>query len=105
MPALLVLALVHRAIEILGAPLADSGYPVRRDVGGINGAERGRHRPASREGLAALGGVAGRAVSRRHEIAAALDRRMLARRGPRGANPDRQQGERETTHARADPDS
>src|SRR5690606_4999370 len=71
--AVLALAFVHCAVEILPGPVADAGDDVRRDVAGIDGAEGRLHRVAAREGFAALGRVAGDAIAGVGQVPSALD--------------------------------
>jgi hypothetical protein len=54
--------LAHRLVEVLEAVLANAAGR-RGDVGGVHRADRRFHRQAAGEGLAALGGVAGHAVT------------------------------------------
>ena len=63
---------MHGRQELGVGVIADAGLLVRRDVGGIDGAERHVEGEAAREGRAAGGGVAGLAVRGMGEIFAAL---------------------------------
>ena len=65
------LARVHHAVELVGAPLADTGCLVRRDIGRVERAERRLHRAAAAEQLARRHRVAGDAVAGAFQIFAA----------------------------------
>src|SRR5487761_1997935 len=63
----------HRAAECSLRPPADAGVRIRRDVRGIDRAERRRHRKTAGKGLAASQGVAIIAVADGRKITATLD--------------------------------
>src|SRR3546814_20907049 len=67
--------------EVLLAPGTDAGLGGRRDVGGIEGAERRLQRAAPGQPLAAAldVGVAAEAAGRVEDVAAALDGAVAAR--------------------------
>ena len=70
-------ALDHGRLEAAGGPSADSRLGVRRDVGGVDGAEGRGERQAAGEIEAALGGVARGAIAGDREVAALLDERRI----------------------------
>ena len=72
-------ARMHHLVELVARPLADAGLVVRRDVGGVERAERRRHRAAASEEFACRRCVAGNAVAGAGEIFAVVDR---SARGP-----------------------
>jgi hypothetical protein len=72
MLAVVVDALVHRAVEIVLRPFADTGVRIGRDVGGKDRSERRRDRAAAGEGLAPVGGVTGGTIAGRDQVMAAL---------------------------------
>ena len=71
--AVLVYALAHGAFECGVRPAADAGVVVGRDVGGIDRAEGGVQRQPARVGLASWRSVAGDAITRGGDKAAAFD--------------------------------
>ena len=73
MPAVAVDAGPHRAAERGFRPAADAGLRVRRDIRGIDGAERRRHRQAAGKGFAAAHGMTVAAIAGRCERASPLD--------------------------------
>ena len=80
--ALFAFAVPHRAVEVAFGPAADTRLFIRRNVAGINAAERRADRVAAREGLfAARRGMARHAVARYRYVSAARHRRGIRRRG------------------------
>ena len=103
--------LVERPVEFLAAPAPEAGRLVRRQVGGIDGAERRRQSAPARIGLAVFLdiGVAGDAVAGGRKVAAALHLRegeLLRHRGrsdpkaQRAGEGARQQGAAKPAHER-----
>ena len=72
-------ARAHGAAERGFRPAADPGLRVRRDIRGIDRAERRRHRKSPGKVPAAARGVTGAAVSDRGKLAAAFDERGIER--------------------------
>src|SRR5207248_6159168 len=66
-------AVAHRAAECLFRPVADTGLRIGRDVRAVDGAERGRDRPAASIGGPTRHSVTDIAVADRGEIGALLD--------------------------------
>ena len=74
---------MHGAHERLLGPGADPGLGIGRDVGGVDGAERGRQRQAAGKGPPARRGVANAAVAETDERGAPLDQGGIEARGIR----------------------
>ena len=77
MPAVAVDARLHGAAERGFRPAADPGLGFRRDVRGIDGAERRRYGKAAGKILAAAHRMAVVAVADRRKVAPALDQRTV----------------------------
>ncbi|MNS85120.1 hypothetical protein D3C72_1189750 [compost metagenome] len=85
-------AFAHGTVERRLRIAADAGGRIGRDIGGVDAAQRRRHRQPAREGLAARRRVAGHAVAEPGQILAARDQRLVHRRGGLcGRRPERQQ--------------
>ena len=100
--AVLRLAFVHRAVEIVRASTCRSPcLVVRRDVGRVQRAERRRHLEAARERLAAARRVACDAIAGAREVLAVGLRGHARRAGrPRGSSSPAQGGAQRTQPAR-----
>ena len=81
MPPGTVDALAHRPLKRLFRPAADAGIAVRRDVGGVDLAERRLERTATGQEFAALRRVADTAIADGREFTATLDQGFLEGRG------------------------
>ena len=66
-------AVAHRAVECLFRPVADTGLGIGRDVRAVDGAERGRDRPAASIGGPTRHSVTDIAIADRGELGALLD--------------------------------
>ena len=69
----------HGAPERRFRPAADAGLRIRRDIRGIDRAERRRHRKAAGKVLAAAHGMTIVAIADRRQLAAAFDERGVER--------------------------
>ena len=83
--SLIVDAVVHGAVELIGGPIADSGVFVGGDIGSVDHAERGLESQPAGQGFAPIAQVAGHAVARRHQILPAPQLRCVRRRVRRSA--------------------
>ncbi|MNH14979.1 hypothetical protein D3C79_745820 [compost metagenome] len=70
----------HGQVEVFETVLADAGG-IRCDVGGVHGADGGFHRQPTGERLAALGGMAGHAVTGAGQVLALAHLRIVIRHG------------------------
>ena len=97
MPAVGGDALAQRALQVLRAPVADSGLGVRRDVGRVDRAERRGERAASGIRGSALARVAPHAIGGRRDVATSLGggRGLVSKR----AAGECRQGDPEDSHA------
>ncbi|OWW20215.1 hypothetical protein AYR66_12630 [Noviherbaspirillum denitrificans] len=75
--AILRSSIMDGAPEVVRGPVADAGFIVWRDVGGIDRAERRRNRAPAGVGIAAPDGVAGHAVAGFRQVFAPGDLRGL----------------------------